>query len=373
MLITLLRKIGQGSHSIVYEARDHKNQLVAVKSVPLKSYGSSIIMETMIMSSFSCPYLQNANYITTLDNTIYLISDLATADLQSWLRKNPITVKQATQWVQSLALAINVLHEAKIIHADIKASNILLYPDGKIKLADFTLSCWTWTQTRGRDACTVTHRPLEVWCHQRWDQAVDIWAFGCTIYEICTNSLLFPPQGKNSDAYINAIIDWSNQSFNGKSSKLLSQTYELEKVPCEYKTLIMSHLFTRKEYGDLKTLLYQCLNVDPSNRITIGKVLQFFSLSEKCPPKQINPQVKLPSIAWNEYMIPEPDIKRIAQKLLSQMVQYMSITDTEIHVAITLAMKMCGLPLDLDVLIKDYPMHEARILKLLNYQTYLEY
>ena len=372
MLITLTRKIGQGSHSTVYEAYDDKKHLHAVKLVTFKKYGNPIIMETIVTSSFDCPHLHKANFITTNLDKIYLISDLATADLQSWLRKNPISVKEATKWIQSIAIAIDVLHSADIVHADVKASNLLLYPDGNVKLADFTLSSWKWSQTRGKDACTVTHRPIEVWCKQDWNESVDIWAFGCTIYEICTNGLLFPVQYTNADAYINAIIDWSNiDDIGGNSNKLVSNIYELEKAPCNYNKIKFSTLFKNKEYSQIKTLLHKCLTVDAPSRINSKAILQFFHLDHNYKPIKItaHPLDRTMAVHWQKFSLElDPLVKTVARRILELIASRIELTQIEMEVAVTIASKFCGLALDPEKLHPDYSLHENRVLKLLNYQ-----
>lgn len=200
--------LGHGSYGDVYLARDEYQKSYAVKCCEITNTGISNILEATIMGSFSHPCLNNALHIQASAKKLYIIQDLAESDLAKHTRRvrgnHQPSLAELRQWCFCLSQAVAVLHSRGVIHADIKASNVLLYADGAIRLSDFTLATKKWRKGEKftKNVCTCTHRPLECLLKQEWDEALDIWSLGCTFYEIAYGVLLFPYQnleGENKD------------------------------------------------------------------------------------------------------------------------------------------------------------------------------
>lgn len=85
---------------------------------------------------------------------------------------------------------LKVLHDQKILHRDIKTSNIFLTKEGMAKLGDLNVS----KIAKGGMLHTQTGTPYyaspEVWNDKPYDQKSDIWSLGCVLYEMCA---LKPP------------------------------------------------------------------------------------------------------------------------------------------------------------------------------------
>jgi serine/threonine protein kinase len=59
-------------------------------------------------------------------------------DLKEWLKQNqPITQKQALEWLEQLAVILNVIHQQNYLHRDIRSNNIMLKNNGQLVLIDF--------------------------------------------------------------------------------------------------------------------------------------------------------------------------------------------------------------------------------------------
>lgn len=85
-------------------------------------------------------------------------------------------------------LALKYIHDLKILHRDIKASNIFLNVNNRLKLGDFGVSK---TLKGTLDAATsVVGTPYymspEVYQNKPYTLKSDIWALGCFLYELCT-------------------------------------------------------------------------------------------------------------------------------------------------------------------------------------------
>ena len=205
--ITLDKQLGKGGFGTVYLCHNENKEELAVKCIKTKDFGIPSLVEASIMATIRHPNLSYALKIHSTPQKLYIVQELALSDLKVYRNFNNIDYNTTVLWTYNIIQGLKCLHDYDIIHGDLKASNILVYPDHKIKITDYTLSTHKKWKNDFRP-CTPTHRPLEVWLGEKWDESVDIWALGCTIFELIYGVPLFVNQTK--DASINALIDWHN-------------------------------------------------------------------------------------------------------------------------------------------------------------------
>ena len=309
--------LGHGSYGDVYLATDETGKNLAVKCCKIDVSGIPNILEASIMGSMVHPYLNRALRVQATDTKLYIIQELARTDLAEHTRRgkgnHKPSIEELRKWCFSVAQGVQALHSQDIIHADIKASNVLLYSDGSVRLTDYTLATKKWSSNEKftHNVCTCTHRPLECLMRKSWDSSLDIWSLGCTFYEIAYGELLFPYQGameQNISRYrppnknhnninrpldqknlkdleesrakareaktrlrnrsINAIIDWASRGPIPSPDILGATLNSLDFIPfslcSDYKNPEM------KLFNDL---LCNMLVVDPAKRPTITEVL----------------------------------------------------------------------------------------------------
>jgi serine/threonine protein kinase len=219
-----ISEIGKGAYGQVYECLTNDNKSVAVKKIVYDKYGIRCLNEATIMSSLKHPYIAYSSQVYTDDSSIYIVSNKAKSDLNKITRKSKKGVvpdqKTLLSWSKALVSALSCLHSQGIIHCDMKASNVLYFNKDDIRLNDFTLSVVRHSNHKKytHNICTSTHRPYEVWVDQGWNEKVDIWGLGCTLFEIAYGQLLFPYQGGNNISeelikprMVDCLKDWANR------------------------------------------------------------------------------------------------------------------------------------------------------------------
>jgi serine/threonine protein kinase len=106
------------------------------------------------------------------------------------MKMRHLTCKDVTRIVKDISLAICYLHDSDICHRDIKPENIV-YKNGVAKLCDFN-SAVDIKNYRSLDVGTLQYKAPELYAKLSGNISVDMWSFGCTIYELFKKERLFP-------------------------------------------------------------------------------------------------------------------------------------------------------------------------------------
>lgn len=124
----------------------------------------------------------------------------ATSSEASAVVDSGVAVDEVRQWTYQMLLGVKYLHDRHIIHRDIKCDNILMTPDGHLKMADFGCSKAVNTHAQSHNAKTMIGTPYwmapEVIASENtgggYDAKSDIWSVGCTVVEMLTGRPPWP-------------------------------------------------------------------------------------------------------------------------------------------------------------------------------------
>jgi cyclin-dependent kinase 12/13 len=122
-----------------------------------------------------------------------MVFDYAEYDLTGVLETPEIRFTQdhVKSWSQQLLSGVHYMHTNKVIHRDLKASNLLINKKGELKIADWGLArSWNNEMTRLTvRVITLWYRPPELLlgCAQ-YTPKIDMWSVGCIIAEMFRRS-----------------------------------------------------------------------------------------------------------------------------------------------------------------------------------------
>ena len=143
----LILPIAKGGYGVVGLYKNIRtNDIYAIKTVDIKSMkeknlSNTLKNEQIILKQIDSPYLVNSYFIFKDKKNYYFVMEyLPGGDVYTLLSKNNLPKKTIQLIVAETILAVNYLHNNRIIHHDIKPENILITPKGHFKLSDFGLS-----------------------------------------------------------------------------------------------------------------------------------------------------------------------------------------------------------------------------------------
>lgn len=197
----ILTLIGQGGMSRVYLARDtHLNKQWAVKEIQKKAKdkNNEIVVQSAIAEANMIKQLDHSYIVRIVDiidnpDVIYIVEDYIEGEtLNTVLEQNGAQPQERViEWAKQICEALEYLHTRKpaIIYRDMKPANVMLKPDGNIKIIDFGIAREYKEQSLADTVSLGTRgyaAPEQFGGRGQTDARTDIYCLGVTLYHLVT-------------------------------------------------------------------------------------------------------------------------------------------------------------------------------------------
>ncbi|WP_460357818.1 serine/threonine-protein kinase [Actinoallomurus acanthiterrae] len=130
--------------------------------------------------------------------TMFLVMELLEGrDLRSLIDASPggLAIPQVLSFATQIADALAAAHGRGVVHRDVKPQNLLVSPDGRLKICDFGIAhlvnATTQLTANGAFLGTPGYMAPEQFRAEPTDHRTDLYALGCVVYEMLTGSLPF--------------------------------------------------------------------------------------------------------------------------------------------------------------------------------------
>ncbi|CAK9313991.1 unnamed protein product [Citrullus colocynthis] len=200
-----LDKIGQGTYSSVYKARDlETGKIVALKKVRFVNMDPESVRfmarEIYILRKLDHPNVMKLEGLVTsrMSGSLYLVFEYMEHDLAGLAAApgHKFTEAQIKCYVQQLLHGLEHCHSRGILHRDIKGSNLLVDNNGVLKIGDFGLA--TFFQPDQKQP--LTSRVVTLWYRApelllgatQYGPAIDLWSCGCIVAELFAGKPIMP-------------------------------------------------------------------------------------------------------------------------------------------------------------------------------------
>ncbi|WP_410654395.1 protein kinase domain-containing protein [Amycolatopsis sp. lyj-112] len=146
----LLGELGRGGMGIVWRAQDQViGRQVAIKELkfPDGQEDASVLSERMLREVRAAGRLNDPAVVTVYDvvnegGATFIVMELVEAPTLADLvrERGPMPAQQVAQVGERVLSALRAAHVAGIVHRDVKPANIMVAPDGRVKLTDFGIA-----------------------------------------------------------------------------------------------------------------------------------------------------------------------------------------------------------------------------------------
>ncbi|KAE8729948.1 Mitogen-activated protein kinase kinase kinase YODA [Hibiscus syriacus] len=187
--------LGRGTFGHVYVGFN-SGEMCAMKEVTLfsddaksKESTKQLMQEIALLSSLWHPNIVQYYGSEKVDDKLYIYLEYVSGGsiykiLQEYGQLGELAIRSYTQQILS---GLAYLHSKSTVHRDIKGANILVDPNGRVKLADFGMA------KHARKSCPLSFKGSPYWLAPEiirnpsgCNLAVDIWSLGCTVLEMAT-------------------------------------------------------------------------------------------------------------------------------------------------------------------------------------------
>eukprot|EP00741_Cyanophora_paradoxa_P007077 tig00001086_g6848.t1 len=209
-------RLGHGASGVVYRVRRRAdNMAYCLKQISLLNADhdgiDATLKEVELLSSLNSPFILSYRDSFIDGDCLNIITELASESLEDFLSRRkeervPLTEEEVLRIACQCTRGLADLHEAHILHRDIKASNLLLDHNGNVKIGDLGVA--KLLSESMRCARTTVGTPYafspELVEEKPYDEKSDIWALGTCLYQMCT--FRHPFEASNQAALLVKIL-----------------------------------------------------------------------------------------------------------------------------------------------------------------------
>ncbi|XVF51471.1 hypothetical protein PTKIN_Ptkin04bG0187700 [Pterospermum kingtungense] len=276
------RLLGRGTCGHVYLGfNSESGEMCAMKEVTLfsddaksKESAQQLGQEIMLLSCLRHPNIVQYYGFETVDDKLYIYLEYVSGGsiyklLQEYGQFGESAIRNYTQQILS---GLAYLHAKKTVHRDIKGANILVDPNGRVKLADFGMA----KHITG-SSCPLSFKGSPYWMAPEviknsngCNLAVDIWSLGCTVLEMATTK---PPWSQYEGVAAMFKIGNSKElpaipdSLSDEGKDFVRQCLQRNPLHRPTAAWLLEHPFV-KNAAPLERPIFSADSSDPSPAVT---------------------------------------------------------------------------------------------------------
>jgi serine/threonine-protein kinase len=197
----ILSELGAGGMGRVYKVRNTISDRIEAMKILLpdlagrEELAARFLREIKLLASLNHPNIAQLRTAFTNDNQLVMIMEyVAGVSMAIHLSGGPIAVPDAINYIDQVLNALSYAHQQNVIHRDIKPGNMMLTPQGVVKVMDFGIARSDADLTltlAGTSLGTVNYMSPEQVKGEPTDPRSDLYSVGICLYEMVTGKSPF--------------------------------------------------------------------------------------------------------------------------------------------------------------------------------------
>ena len=199
----LQEELGRGAMGVEYKALDPVlDRIVALKTIVLdaeaddqEDFHSRFFLEAKAAARLNHPALITIYDFGEEDGLAYMAMELLSGkELSTRMESSSLPIREAVAIAEQVAEGLAYAHDGGVIHRDIKPGNIMLLPNGRVKIMDFGVARMKASELKtqlGTRLGTPKYMSPEQSTGGKLDHRTDIFSLGIVLYEMLTGAKLF--------------------------------------------------------------------------------------------------------------------------------------------------------------------------------------
>ncbi|CAF1152582.1 unnamed protein product [Adineta steineri] len=284
----ILKTIGEGSFAKVRLGIHIVTEMkVAVKVINKREVfkrnylRANLRREAAMMQRMSHSNIVQLHEVMETENSYYIVLDLVqgTEFVKYLTKKKQLDEIETRKYIRQIVSAVDHMHRANVIHRDIKLQNFMLDQNNDIIIIDFGLSNSLDEKGFLTTQCgSPAYAAPEIFAHQEYGPAVDIWSIGVNMFAMLLGKLPFKVEQR---------------------SRNLAKLHACILKGCEIPTTLSK---------DCQDLLTRLLEPSPTKRISMQEILRHPFLVHHLGPIELIPYK------------PNSDMKEINKNIIRYLV-----------------------------------------------------
>jgi serine/threonine protein kinase len=184
----IIRALGSGGFGSVFLAKDVWLDIKVALKVPHKQSLElyKLLKEPRLQAALDHPNIVRLLAAEKVDKVFFFVMEYVKGrTLEKILQKEKVLdVAVAVEYIRQVAAGVDHAHKNKIIHRDLRPSNIMVSEEGQVKITDFGTSAWLanvpYATTRIGSPPYMAPEQFQ----GKAGFAADIYSIGCILYEM---------------------------------------------------------------------------------------------------------------------------------------------------------------------------------------------
>jgi len=294
---SVVRDLGAGSQGRVSLVTDRAGKEYALKRIPLvialkekmcavsdergESLALSFPKHQNLMQTYGIitynrvthqeRYVTDRSQCTENEVVVGILNELIpnTQELYDYLVSHDLEAEKVKNIGLQLATGLSAMHQAGLIHRDVKLENALIDSDGNVKLIDFGYSRYLPKDVRAKTSCGSVHYTApELVRGEEYDHKADSWSLGVTLFVLAFKSFPFDDRYGNVKTVLDKIVNFArNQEKFGQTFS--RSIFDPIRIQRERGKIRHSPLLENDNFKDLLNLLI----CEQGRRISVQEAL----------------------------------------------------------------------------------------------------